>query len=706
MTIEEKLGQLTQTDGRPSPDRPGILRVDEEQIRRGKVGSFLGVHGADTTRRLQRIAVDESRLHVPLLFAEDVIHGFRTIFPVPLAEAASFDVEAVERAARIAAVEATAHGIHWTFAPMVDVARDPRWGRIVESSGEDPYLASVMATARVRGFQGRDLAANDTMLATAKHFVAYGAAEGGRDYNTVDVSSRTLHEIYLRPFRAVADAGVQAMMAAFNEVSGTPMHANAEFIRGVLREQWRFDGVVISDYNAVDELIQHGVARDRQAAGRLALDAGVDIDMASGIYSSELAGLIQRDGPSEKQIDEAVRRVLRIKYRLGLFDDSYRYCDSARERNATLTVAHRAAAREMARKSIVLLQNQGGVLPLSKQLRTVAVVGPLADDARSMLGSWAAAGRPEDAITPLRAIRSALGPTTRVLYAKGADVEGFDTNGVAEAQRVAREADAVLLFVGERADMSGEARSRSSLDLPGSQEALARALHATGKPLTVVVFAGRPLSIPWLAEHVPSIMLAWFPGVEAGNALVDVLFGDYNPAGRLPVTLPRNVGQVPIYYNRKNTGRPADASVDNSSKYLDVAWTPLYPFGHGLSYTTFRYWNLRASASRIDAGDTLTVQVQVSNEGDRAGEDVVQLYVRDEVSSVTRPVRELRGFRRIYLPAGATQTVSFELGADELGRPEPGHDGHPVVEPGAFTVFVGGSSEAELASRFEVGNAE
>jgi beta-glucosidase len=700
MTLEEKLGQLNQADGRPSPKAPTVSRVSEDAIRRGSVGSYLGVSGAANTRRLQRIAVEESRLGIPLLFADDVIHGFRTIFPVPLAEAASFDVDAVERAARISAREATAYGLHWTFAPMVDIARDPRWGRIVEGAGEDPYLGAAMAVARVRGFQGRGPASNDSLLATVKHFAAYGAAEGGRDYNTADISERTLREIYLPPFKAAIDAGAGSVMVAFNEIAGVPMHANRELLRGVLREDWGFGGIVVSDYGALLELIEHKVASDRGAAGRLALDAGVDIDMESEVYLQDLAAVVRSGRLSERSVDEAVTRILRAKYRLGLFNDPYRYCDPERERTRVLTAEHRTAARKTAAKSLVLLKNDKAALPLPRSIRTLAVIGPLATDARSMLGSWSADGREEDAVTPLNAIRSAVEPSTRVLYARGVTGVGSHSDEIAAAQRIARQADAVLLFLGESHLMTGEARSRTSLDLPGEQEALARAVKATGKPLNVVLFAGRPLSIEWLASNASSILLAWFPGTEGGHAIADAVFGNYNPAGRLPVTFPRNVGQVPIYYNHKNTGRPADPAVENSSKYLDAPWTPLYPFGHGLSYTAFRYDGLRVDRQQIVVDEKVTVRVDVQNVGDRAGEEVAQLYMRDHVASTTRPVSELRGFKRVHLRPGERTTVSFELGPAELGVLGP--DLRRRVEPGTFSLFVGGSSTASLEIRLEV----
>lgn len=700
MTLEEKLGQLNQPRGRWGDTGPQVAEGGEDDIRSGRVGSYLGVYGADYTRRMQKIAIEETRLGIPLLFAHDVIHGFRTIFPVPLGEAASFDPKAVEHAARIAAVEATAAGVHWTYAPMVDIARDPRWGRIVEGAGESATLGSALAAARVHGFQGTDLAAADTLLASAKHFVAYGAAEGGRDYNVADVSARTIREVYLPPFKAAVDAGVGSVMAAFNEVAGVPMHANGALVNGVLRDEWGFDGIVVSDYTGVLELMAHGVAANREDAGILALRAGVDVDMVSDIYNQDLPAAVRAGRLPESVVDESVRRVLRAKYRLGLFDDPYRYSDARREQTHILTAAHRAAAREMARKSLVLLKNEGAVLPLSHKLRTIAVIGPLADDARVMLGGWAAAGSAEDAITPLAGIRAAVGSGTTVRYAKGAEIDSADTSGFAEAVRIAAEADVVLLFLGEHHDMSSEANNRTSLDLPGVQEELARAIHATGKPTAAVLFSGRPLTIEWLAEHVPAIVEAWFPGLEAGHALADVLFGNYNPAGRLPVTFPRGVGQIPLYHDHKNTGRPPSAQEKYTSKYLDLPWTPRYPFGHGLSYTTFAYEKLAVSKPRIAAHESLRITVTVTNTGTRAGDEVVQLYLRDDVASVTRPVKELRGFRRIHLRPGERQQVAFTLTPADLAV--FGADMRPVVEPGTFTVFAGGSSADLIETSFEV----
>jgi beta-glucosidase len=700
MTLDEKLGQLMQYSGYQAVTGPGEPVAGDAQIRSAQVGSFLNVHGAENTRRLQGMAVEQTRLKIPLVFAHDVIHGFRTIFPVPLAEAASWDPSAAERSARIAAVEATANGLHWTFAPMVDIARDPRWGRVVEGSGEDPLLGSAMAAARVRGFQGSDLAATNTMAATAKHFAAYGGAEGGRDYDIVEVSEPTLKEIYLPPFYAAVDAGAQTVMASFNEVNGVPMHANQRLLRDVLRGEWKFGGLVVSDWGGIQELLAHGIASTRRDAGVMALKAGVDVDMVSAIYPGELGGALAQGRVTQGEIDEAVRRVLRLKYRLGLFADPYRYSDTVRERSLTLAPEHLAAAREIGRKSIVLLKNERRALPLSKTLATIAVIGPLADDRRSMLGSWHAAGRPEDAVTILAGIRAAVSRQTRVIYARGSPVDTMSTSGFAEAVAAARQADAVVLVLGEREDMSGEAASRAWIELPGSQEGLARAVHAVGKPSVVVLANGRPLAIPWLAAEMPAILETWFLGTQMGHAVADVLFGDYNPGGKLPVTFPRTTGQVPIYYNRKNTGRPPSANNKYTSKYLDVAWTPLYPFGHGLSYTTFAYDNLRLSAPTIRQADTLTVSVDVANTGDRAGDEVVQLYVQDEVASVTRPLKELKAFSRITLQRGERRTVTFRLRSNDLAFYDAA--ARRVVEPGFFKVYVGSSSASVREARFEL----
>ena len=704
MTLEEKLGQLNQPGGPAANTGPAQRAGSEGDVRAARIGSFLGVHGAANTRSLQRIAVEETRLGIPLLFAHDVIHGFRTIFPVPLAEAASFDPAAIERASRIAAIEASAHGINWTYAPMADIARDPRWGRIVEGAGEDPYLGAAMAAARVRGFQGDDLAADNTIMATAKHFVAYGAAEGGRDYNVAEVSERTLREIYLPPFRAAVDAGAGSVMAAFNEVSAVPMHAHGGLINGVLRGEWGWDGVLVSDYTGIMELLHHGIAADSASAGVLGLQCGVDIDMISRIYLSHMPAMVRAGRVDPALVDDAVRRVLRAKYDLGLFDDPYRYADPARVDSLTMRAEFIREARELARRSIVLLKNDavGGapLLPLSKSPGRLAVIGALAEDRRSVLGSWAAAGRPEDGVTVLEGIRAAVAPGTEVTFVHGAPVDSVDRSGIAAAVSAAQGADVVVLVIGEHHDMSAEARNRTSLDLPGVQQELVEAVHATGTPVVAVLMNGRPLAIPWLAEHVPAILEAWYLGVQMGPAVADVLFGDYNPGGKLPVTMPRTVGQVPIYYNHKNTGRPPSEEERYTSKYIDVPWTPLFPFGHGLSYTTFEYAPPRLSHTVLPPTGSLTVQVDVTNTGSRVGDDVVQLYVRDEVASVTPAVRRLRGFERVTLRPGETRTLTFRLGHEDLAFWNA--DMRQVVEPGDFTLYVGGSSVGGHAARFRV----
>ena len=702
MTLEEKAGQLNQLSGVGAMTGPGGTPAAVEQIRRGELGSFLNVVGADTIRRYQRIAVEESRTRIPLLFALDVIHGYRTIFPVPLAEASSWNPSAVERSARLSAIEAAADGIHWTFAPMVDVARDARWGRIVEGSGEDPYLGAVMAAARVRGFQGSDLRDAGTLAATAKHFAAYGAAEAGRDYNIADIPERTLRDVYLPPFHAAVCAGTETLMAAFNEIDGVPAHAHRRLMSDVLRGEWGFRGLVVSDWTGIGELLPHGIGGDSAAVGRLALEAGVDIDMVSEIYLTKLPALVRAGQVAPAALDEAVRRVLRLKYRLGLFDRPHRAADAARIRAVTLSAEHRQAAREVARESIVLLKNEGSLLPLSRELATVAVVGALAADSVASIGNWQGLGRGQDAISVLTGLRRAVSPGTRILHAPGASPLSDDSSGIAEAVRLVRQADVAILVIGESPSQSAEAASRATIELPGAQLRLARGVVATGKPVVAVLMNGRPLALQWLHDNVPAILETWFLGVEHGTATADVLFGEVNPGGKLPATFPRVTGQVPIYHAHRNTGRPP--SPDKfTSKYLDVPWTPLYPFGHGLSYTTFRYGEPRLSATMMRPGDSIRVDVDVTNAGSVAGDEVVQLYVRDEVGTVTRPVRELRGFRRVRLAPGETRTVAFTVDVQDLAF----HDAtlRRVAEPGDFTVLVGGSSADTRAARFRLETA-
>ena len=706
MTLEEKAGQLNQLTGLGAPTGPGGAPAGFQQIRRGEVGSFLNVVGRDTVIALQKIAVEQSRTHIPLLFALDVIHGFRTIFPVPLAESNSWDPAAAERSARAAAAEAAVQGISWTFAPMVDIARDPRWGRIVEGAGEDPYLGAIIAAARVRGFQGTNLRDPTTIAATVKHFAAYGAAEGGRDYNIADVPERTLRDVYLPPFQAAVCAGVATLMAAFNEVDGVPAHADRKLLTDILRGEWHFDGAVVSDWTGIGELLNHGVGADSGTVGRLAMNAGVDIDMVSEIYRKQLPSLVRTGRVERQTLDEAVRRMLRLKYRLGLFQNPYRVGTAAQARAVALSTENRTAAREVARESIVLLKNDRNTLPLSKNVRRLAVIGALAADSGAVIGNWSAFGRAEDGVSVLTGIKRLVSPRTRVVYERGAGPMNDDTTGIAKAVRAARDADAVVLVVGESPTQSAEAESRAIIELSGAQQRLAQAIVATRKPVVVVLMNGRPLALQWLNDNVPAILETWFLGVEHGNATADVLFGDYNPGGKLTTSFPRVTGQVPIYYNHRNTGRPPAADNKYTSKYNDVPWTPLYPFGHGLSYTTFRYGTPRLSATTMRPGDSIRVDVNVTNEGKVGGDEVVQLYVRDDVGSVTRPVQELRGFRRLRLTPGETRTVSFAIGVQDLAFYNA--DLARVAEPGTFTAFVGGSSAntIKLPFRMETANGQ
>ncbi|HYO63382.1 MAG TPA: glycoside hydrolase family 3 N-terminal domain-containing protein [Pyrinomonadaceae bacterium] len=697
MTLEEKLGQLQQldghADGRYKDEHP-------DMVRKGLLGSTLNVRGAQRTNELQRLAVEQSRLKIPLIFGFDVIHGYRTIFPIPLGEAATWDARDAERAAAVAAAESRAAGVHWTFAPMVDIARDARWGRIAEGSGEDTFLGSVMARARVRGFQGADYSAPDRVAACAKHWVAYGAAEAGRDYNTTDMSETTLREVYFPPFKAAVDAGVATFMSAFNDLNGVPASANPYTLTRVLRDEWKFDGFVVSDYESVRELLNHAVAADEADAARQALGAGVDMEMVSRLYNKHGASLVRSGRLTPREIDEAVRRILRVKFRAGLFERPY--ADESRERAALLSPAHLAAAREVAARSLVLLKNERNTLPLDKNLRSIAVVGALADSQLDQIGSWSGDGRKEDAVTLLAALRAKL-PRARITFERGCDVKCESAEGFDEAVRAARNSDATVVVLGESADMSGEAASRTSLDLPGRQLDLLKAIHAAGKPYVLVLMNGRPLTINWPAENSPAILETWFAGTQGGPAIADALFGDTNPGGKLPVTFPRAAGQSPIYYNQKATGRPPDPNNKYTSKYLDTPWTPLYPFGYGLSYTTFRLSNLQLSAPRIGPNGSLTVGVEVENTGARAGDEVVQLYLRDVASSVTRPVKELKGFERVTLRPGERRRVSFTLSREHLGFYN--RDMRFTVEPGQFRLFVGTDSTGGLEASFEVAEA-
>lgn len=688
MTLQEKVGQLMQYVA-SEPD----LR---EKIEKGLVGSVFNFGGSAATNELQRIAVEKSRLGIPLLFGHDVIHGYRTIFPNPIAIAATFDPASAGIAARVAATEGRAAGVRWTFAPMVDIARDPRWGRITEGAGEDPFLGAAMARAYVRGFQGSDLAADDAMMACAKHFAGYGAAEAGRDYNTTEIPERTLRQIYLPPFRAAVEAGVGSLMTGFNAVNGVPATVNAFLLEEILRDEWGFDGFVVSDYEAVEQLIPHGVAETPQEGAIKAITAGVDMNMVDAAYLT-LVDAVREGRLPEAVVDRAARRVLTAKARVGLFDEPF--VEEGGEERVFLTPAHRQAARRVAEKAIVLLKNDGNLLPLSKSTETVALIGPFVDDAEEMLGSWHAMGRAEDVVTILEGVREEVSAGTRVLHAKGTGIlEGTDEE-IEEAVATAKKADVVVAFLGEGGKMSGEAKSRVSLEMQGRQQELLEALVATGKPVVLVVQSGRPLTIDWAADNVPAIVYGWFLGVEAGHAIADVLFGDVSPSGKLPVTIPRSVGQIPIYYNHLRTGRPATEH-HYTSKYIDSPNEPLWPFGHGLSYTTFRYDDFRFTSAAMAPGGSITVSANVTNTGDRAAEEVVQLYVHDPVASVARPVKELKGFARVALGPGETKRVSFEIDARALRF--WGSAGAWVVEPGRFEVWIGPSSASGVQGSFEL----
>jgi beta-glucosidase len=677
MTLQEKVGQMCQFNS----GTPGAVQL----ARAGLVGSFLNVTSPEEIDELQKAAVKESRLGIPILFGLDVIHGFSTIFPIPLAGASTWDPDIVKTAASVAAKEASSQGIRWTFAPMVDIARDPRWGRIAEGAGEDPFLGMVMAKAQVEGFQGARLSPKSNLVACAKHYIAYGAAEGGRDYNTAEVSQRTLREIYLPPFEAAVDAGVGTVMSAFDDLDGVPASANPFTIRDILKGELSFNGFVVSDWDAIGELINQGIACDSAEAAMKGVLAGVDMDMI-GPYHSQLVKLVKEGKIPIRLINDAVRRILRIKFQLGLFE--HPYADTEKAKTSLMLPEYRKIAREEARESIVLLKNDRNILPLSKDIKSIAVIGPLADSKIDMLGCWPCVGQPEPVVTLLSAIKSKLAPSTKVLYAKGCGVNDTTTSGFAEAINAAKQADVIVLAIGERASMSGEAESRSSIDIPGVQEELAKKLVALGKPVVEVLMNGRPLSIDWSAAHVPAILETWFLGTEAGNAICDVLFGDYNPSGKLPVTFPRTVGQIPIYYDHMNTGRPPSAS-HFTSKYIDIPWTPLFPFGYGLSYTKFDFSDLNVAP---DPGvkDQFLVTVDVTNSGQRRGTEIAQLYIRQRCASVTRPVEQLAGFKRVDLAPGETKTVSFVLTPFDISFINAKME--RVVEAGDLDIMVGDNS--------------
>ena len=713
MTLEEKVGQMNQYNGFWDVTGPvptdGSAADKYADLRAGRVGSMLNIKGVDDVRTLQKIAVEETRLGIPLIFGFDIIHGYKTIAPIPLAEAASWDLDAIRKSAQMAAREASSAGINWTFAPMIDLSRDARWGRVMEGGGEDPYLASKIAVARVQGFQGDDLSNNNTIAACAKHFAAYGFAESGRDYNTVDMSGNVLHNVVLPPFKAAVEAGVATVMNAFNELNGVPATSHSFLQRHLLKNEWGFEGFVVSDWGSIREIVVHGQAADLAEAAKLAAKAGCDMDMEASAYVQHLTKLVEKDLVEEEIIDDAVSRILGIKYDLGLFQDPYGYCDDSREKEVVNSPELRALALDVAKKSIVLLKNENDLLPLKKDGLQIAVIGPLADEDNSPLGSWRLSSDDHTAVSLLEGIKKYDGNSythhigVRLLdepatFQMETVINETDPAGINEAKELARQADVVIIAVGEHGYQSGEGRSRTKIDLPGLQQQLLEDIYAVNKNIVLVLMNGRPLAIPWAAEHIPSILECWQLGTETGNAISEVIMGDYNPSGKLPVTFPRSVGQVPIYYNQKSSGRPtADQGNPKMvfwSHYTDEQNTPLFSFGHGLSYTTFDYSDLRISSENTGA----TISVVVENTGKLPGEEVVQLYIRDRVASLTRPVKELKGFEKISLSPGEEKRVSFRLTGKDLGYYD--NDGDFLVEAGEFDIMVGGSSEATLQGSF------
>lgn len=696
MTLEEKVGQMVLFTSDWDVTGPTMKSDYLDDIRTGKCGNIFNAHTTGFVKEIQRVAVEESRLGIPVMFGYDVVHGHRTVFPISLGESCSWDMEAVEKSARVSAEEAAASGLNWTYAPMVDISVDPRWGRVSEGAGEDPYLGSRIAEARVRGFQGDDLSDPLTVLACVKHFAAYGAPMAGRDYNTVDMSERYFREFYLPPYEAAVDAGALSVMTSFNELDGVPATANHYLLQDLLRDEMGFEGFVVTDYTSINEMVHHGYAADDRDAAKKAVLAGVDMDLQGELYYKYLVGLVEDGEVPEKVIDDAVRRILEMKARLGLFDDPYLYCDAEREKEIVYSEANLEAARDVARKSMVLLKNDG-TLPLQKGEK-IAVIGELASSTRDLLGSWKAAGDWDFMKSIADAIKECNGKAN-VTYVKGCSPDGEDRGGFAAALSAARKADKVVMVIGERWDWSGEAASRANINIPGVQSELLEKIAATGKPVAVVLLNGRPLDLSAESEVASAIVEAWYPGTMGAEAVTDVLFGEYNPSGKLSMTFPRSIGQVPIFYYAKNTGRPIYLPDPKyKSKYLDCPNDPLYPFGYGLSYTDFEYSDISLSSSEMRPGDTLTASVTVTNAGKLAGEEVVQLYIRDLVGSVTRPVKQLKGFEKISLAPGESREVTFEITNDMLSFYR--QDMSFGSELGDFLVFIGGSSATDTNARF------
>ncbi|MFM7646407.1 MAG: beta-glucosidase BglX [Sphingomonadales bacterium] len=709
MTLEEKIGQMNQYNGfwdvtGPAP-QAGADKFKYDHFRQGLVGSVLNVRGVKQVRKLQELVVKGSRLGIPLLFGFDAVHGYNTVLPIPLAEAASWDLGAIERSARVTATEAAAAGINWTFAPMVDISRDARWGRVMEGAGEDPFLGSLIAAARVKGFQGDDFNSPFNIMATAKHFAGYGFAEGGRDYNTVDVSALTLHNFILPPFYAAVNQGVASVMNSFNILNGVPATANSYLVQDILKRNWGFTGAVVSDWGSGVEMIDHGYATDLSQVAALSANAGSDIDMESYAYVNHLKNEVTKGAVSIATIDQSVRRVLRLKFRLGLFNDPYKYCDSTREQVYGMHPEHAQVARDMARRSMVLLKNEKQLLPLQPQAKKIAIIGSLAADKNSPLGNWRLAAKDSSAISLLEGFDAAgidytyapgvsLVAHEPVHFVQELAINQTDTSGMASAIALAKTADVVVMMLGEHGLQSGEGRSRAQLNLPGLQQQLLEAVYAVNPNIILVLTTGRPLAISWAAEHIPSILLVWQPGSQSGHAISDVLLGKYNPSGKLPMTFPRSDRQLPIYYNHFSTGRPGPKKEVFWSHYIDESHSPLYEFGYGKSYTTFSYSDLQL----ISRGDTIVVSVKLTNTGQLKGEEVAQLYIHDRVSSLVRPVRELKGFKKISLERGASTVVNFQLPISLLGYYDA--QGKLLLEPGWFDIYVGGSAAATLSLPF------
>jgi beta-glucosidase len=720
MTLEEKIGQLNLVTPGGAVTGAVVSKDVDDKIRKGQVGGLFGITGPDKIRRAQEIAVNNSRLHIPLLFGLDVIHGHRTIFPIPLGLSSSWDTAMIKKSARIAANEATADGLNWVYSPMVDIARDPRWGRIAEGSGEDPFLGSQIAQVMVEGYQGSDLSKDTTVMACVKHFALYGAAEAGRDYNTVDMSKVKMYNEYLPPYKAAVDAGVGSIMTSFNTIDGIPATANKWLLTDLLRKQWGFKGLVVTDYTSISEMVNHGMGDDKKVA-ELALNAGVDMDMVSEDILKYAAQLVKEGKVSAKTIDDACTRILEAKYKLGLFDDPYRYCNDQRAKTELMSQANLEEARKIAARSFVLLKNDKQVLPLKKS-GTIALIGPLADSKRNMLGTWSVSGDPEKSVTIMQGIKNIAGNDVNILYAKGANISDdaefikrvnvfgeeitVDKKSpeemLNEAVETANKADVVVAVLGEAADMTGESSSMTHIGLQESQENLLKALVKTGKPIVLVLMNGRPMTLTWEDAHVNGILDVWFGGTEAGNAVADVLFGNYNPSGKLTVTFPRNVGQIPIYYNHLNTGRPFHPgdSPKFKSDYLDASNDPLYPFGYGLSYTIFSYSDISLSNKTVNPNGKITATVTVTNTGTVTGKETVQLYIRDMVGSIARPVKELKGYQQVTLAPGESKKVSFTISVSDLKFYNS--DLKYVYEPGNFKVFIGTNSRDVKEADFQL----